>query len=49
MSHVGTPGYFATHLTLTFDDATNYPFLPSSGAVTNGTYNPTQYGETIFP
>jgi hypothetical protein len=49
MSHVGTYGYFATHLTLTFDDATNYPALPSSGAVTNGTYNPTEYGAPIFP
>jgi uncharacterized delta-60 repeat protein len=49
MSHVGTPGVWGTHLTLTFDDATNYPHLPSSGAVTNGTYNPTQNGGTIFP
>ena len=49
MSHVGTYGFYATHLTLTFDDATNYPYLPSSGAVTNGTYRPTQFGNTIFP
>jgi hypothetical protein len=49
MSHVGTYGFYATHLTLTFDDAANYPYLPSSGAVTNGTYRPTQFGNTIFP
>ena len=48
MSHVGTLSYFATHITLTFDDAAANS-LPSSGTVTNGTYKPTQYGETIFP
>ena len=41
-------GFSATHLTLTFD-TTNYPALPSSGAVTNGTYRPTQIWRDYFP
>ncbi len=48
MSHVGTPGYYATHITLTFDDAAA-SWLPSSNSVPSGTYKPTQNGETIFP
>jgi hypothetical protein len=43
MSHVGTPGVSASHITLTFDDAAANA-LSSTGAITSGTYKPTQYG-----
>jgi len=42
MAHAGGNGYGVTNLVLTFDDAATNS-LPSSGAITNGTYKPTRY------
>jgi uncharacterized delta-60 repeat protein len=37
-------GGFAVHnVTLTFDDATNYPFLTNAAQIVSGTYRPTAY------
>jgi len=50
LSGVGTPGVAAAHVTLTFDDATNYSKLPASGSIVSGTNNPTAYPPLpIFP
>ena len=42
MAHAGGNGYGVTNLVLTFDDAATNS-LPSTGAITNGTYKPTSY------
>jgi hypothetical protein len=49
MSHVGTIGVSASHITLTFDDAAANS-LPSTGAITSGTNKPTAYPPLpLFP
>jgi uncharacterized delta-60 repeat protein len=49
MSHVGTPGVAANHITLTFDDAATNS-LPPTGAITTGTNKPTAYPTLpVFP
>jgi hypothetical protein len=49
MSHVGTLGVSASHITLTFDDAATNS-LPSTGAITSGTNKPTAYPPSpLFP
>jgi len=54
MAHAGGQNTI-NHVTLTFDDNTNYPFLPPSSypqsTITNGTYRPTAYSTNslIFP
>jgi uncharacterized delta-60 repeat protein len=48
MSHVGTLGFSASHITLTFDDAANS--LTNTGAITSGTNKPTAYPPSpLFP
>ena len=49
MSHAGGSGYAVTNLVLTFDDAATNS-LPSTGAITTGTYKPTYYSPPLkFP
>ena len=42
MAHAGGENTI-THVTLTFDDATNNPHLSQFGQITNGVYQPTRY------
>jgi uncharacterized repeat protein (TIGR01451 family) len=49
MVHCGG-GYAVNGVTLTFDDATNNPFLPSATQIVSGTYHPTAYSSGVtFP
>ena len=49
MSHVGTIGFGADHITLTFDDAAANS-LTNTGAITSGTNKPTAYPPLpLFP
>ena len=49
MAHAGG-GYAVNGVTLTFDDATNNPFLPSAAQIVSGTYQPTAYSSGVtFP
>ncbi len=42
MAHAGG-GYAVNGVTLTFDDATNYPFLTNAAQIVSGTYRPTAF------
>jgi hypothetical protein len=49
MARVGTIGFSASHITLTFDDAATNS-LPSTGTITSGTNKPTAYPPLpLFP